>query len=656
MVKSLFPFRNLILLFSLLFAAACANIVAPTGGPRDEDPPVVLRSTPPNYSTHYRGEDVRIFFNEFVELKNLRQNMLVSPPLEKDPEVRVRGRSIIMSIEDTLASNTTYNFFFGESIVDITEGNAIPNFQFVVSTGSYVDSLSVAGNVVNALTLEPEEGVFVMMYDRIFDSVPMLKRPVYLSKTDKEGNFFIGNMRDGEYLMFGLKDVNSNYLYDSRDEKIAFLDSLIRPQFAGHPGRPVPEADTTGIQNDEFSDESLTEEPERTEVLPNDTLPVTDTLQLPVAKEIPRYKLFLFQEKDTLQRLMSATLTRKGRISFAFRSPTDSVHVKDFRDPLPVDWKINEYNKTRDTLSFWFTDLGRDSLFLEVFDRDRLLDTVKISLTPRAVRGRGAPAPDEVPVLNVSTPTISARKQPFYRKFELFTQTPLQQFVVDSVKAFISDSIPFPVDFEFIDQARRRLVMTPTLDPDSSYRIQLLPGTMTDIFGSTHDTLKYVFRTTTREDYGYIMVNIQLPVKEPEVLTVADTINIISGADLIDEWAEPVSEHEFVSDTISALIEDFPIEEILKTPEEIQYILQLLTEKWEVVAEKVITESRIYNFEHLPASTFRLRIVHDRNRNGKWDTGNYLDGVQPEKVSVFPDKVQSRLNWEVEVLWDLSNE
>ncbi|MBW6479844.1 MAG: Ig-like domain-containing protein [Bacteroidales bacterium] len=656
MVKSLFPFRNLILLFSLLFAAACANIVAPTGGPRDEDPPVVLRSTPPNYSTHYKGEDVRIFFDEFVELKNLRQNLLVSPPLEKDPEVRVRGRSIIMSIEDTLAPNTTYNFFFGESIVDITEGNPIPNFQFVASTGSYVDSLSVAGNVINALTLEPEAGVFVMMYDKIFDSVPMLKRPVYLSKTDKEGNFFIGNMREGEYLMFGLKDANSNYLYDSADEQIAFLDSLVRPQFAGRPEPTIAEADEAENQDEEILDEPLTEETDRLEIAPNDTLPVSDSLHLSESIVIPRYNLFLFQEKDTLQRLMSTTLTRKGRINFAFRSPTDSVHVRDYRNPLPVDWKIAEYNKTRDTLSLWFADPGRDSLFLEVFDRERLLDTVNISLTPRAVRGRGDPTQDDVPVLNVSTPTVTARKQPYYRKFELFTQTPLQQFVMDSVKAFVNDSIPFSVDFEFTDQARRRLQMTPVLKPDSSYRIQLLPGAMTDIFGASHDTLNYVFRTTTREDYGYIMVNIQLPLTITKDSIVTDTVAFFPDVDLIvDTVGLSISEAVLKADTIPDLIDDFP-EEAEKTPEEMQYILQLLNEKWEVVAEKIITENKIYNFEHLPASTFRLRLVHDRNRNGKWDTGNYLDGVQPEKVSVFPDSVQSRLNWDVEVLWDLSNE
>lgn len=609
--------RNLIYIAVVIVFAACANVVAPTGGPKDENPPVVLRSTPPNYSTYYKGQDVRIFFDEFVEIKDLRQNLLVSPPLQNDPEVRVRGRSIIMSVEDTLMENTTYNFFFGESIVDITEGNAIPNFQFVVSTGSYVDSLSVAGNVKNAITLEPEEGVFVMLYDDVFDSVPMLQRPVYLSKTNEEGNFFISNMREGEYLMFALKDVNSNYLYDNPDEMIGFIDSLVKPEFAWHLGREteLTKTDTLNVDTLAVASACLTDTIREL----HDTLSPQDSLpELELKREITRFEMFLFLEKDTLQRLMSSSLTRKGRISFAFRAPVDSVHFMDYRDPLPENWNIKEYNRHRDTLAVWFSELERDSLFLKVYDRDRLLDTVNISLTVRAARGRGTPQQEEGQVLNISTPTLKARKQPFFRSFELLSQTPIREFNADSVQVFISDSIPAEAEFEFTDNAKRRLHLKSFLEQDSTYLVKLLPGTLRDIFGATNDTLSYSFRTSTREDYGYILANITLP-------------GIIENDTLINDTIEMVEPQK-------------------------QFLLQLLTEKFEVVDEKIITESDIYQFEFLPASTFRLRLIEDSNRNGMWDTGNYLDGVQPEMVYVFPDKIQSRLNWDVEVIWDVSNQ
>lgn len=600
--KSIFRRIILAILFALI-AGACANIVAPTGGPIDEDPPVVLRSTPPNYSTHYKGQDVRIFFDEFVELKNLRQNLLVSPPLAKDPEVRVRGRSIIMSVEDTLAPNTTYNFFFGESIVDITEGNPIPNFQFVVSTGSYVDSLSVAGSVVNALTLEPEEGIFVMMYDDVFDSVPMLERPVYLSKTDKDGNFFISNMRDGEYLMFALKDMNSNYLYDNPDEKIAFLDSLVRPEYAGLIRTGLPEESLTGEGdtinlNDTLSRERISQDL----ISENDTVHLSDTLAIMPEKKITHYQLYLFQEKDTTQRLLSTSLVRKGRIDLVFRIPPDSVILEDYREPLPDQWLIKESNKRGDTISFWFTDIERDSLFLKVFDRERLIDSTRVSLVPRVQRGRGAPREEEPAALSISTPTVSARKHDYYKRFTLLSQTPIRFFNPDSVEFFINDTIPVQLDFEFTDPANRRLELTQLLEKDTTYRMFFPPGSMEDIFGNTNDTLRYSFRTTSPENYGAILVNLQLPDK---------------GDDQ-------------------------------------EYILELLNDKWERVSEKIISENRIYRFEHLPAAHFRIRLVHDRNKNGEWDTGSYLEGIQPETVFIYPDRVQTRINWEVEVLWDAS--
>ncbi len=130
---------------------ACAHVVSPTGGPRDEDPPEVVRSSPPNYSANFDDDQIRIFFNEFVALHNIRQQLLVSPPMETMPEVRIRGRSIVMDIEEDMRPNTTYNFFFGDAIRDITEGNAIPNFQFVVSTGDHVDSLALGGQVKKRL-------------------------------------------------------------------------------------------------------------------------------------------------------------------------------------------------------------------------------------------------------------------------------------------------------------------------------------------------------------------------------------------------------------------------------------------------------------------------------------------------------------------------
>lgn len=596
-----------------VFYLSCANVVAPTGGPEDEDPPVILRSNPPNYSTFYAGEDVRVFFDEFVEISNLQQNLLVSPPLKNNPEVKVRGRSIIMSVSDTLLENTTYNFFFGESIVDLTEGNAIPNFQFIVSTGSYVDSLAIRGTVVNALTLKPEENVFVMMYDNVYDSVPILERPVYLTKANPRGEFLITNIREGEYMLFALIDMNSNFLFDNPDEKIAFLDSLVTPVYMG-PTRLLYEEETeeSATEDADEAGDDQTDAVDETELISlsdsasADTL-AGDTLAPEDANDFPSYELYLFQEKDTVQRFVSASMAARGKLNLVFRIPADSVVVREYKNPFDREWFIPEYSSNMDTLTLWMPGMARDTLRLEISDRGHVIDSVTVSLLERAPRGRDARRTTEEtePVLTITAPTAEGRGvHPFHENFELKSQTPLDRFDIDLFELYLNDSIPVEADFRFKDEIKRTLQMTSLLEPDSAYRLVILPGSITDMFGVQNDTLSFAFKLNNEESYGTIAANITLPEAEDS-----------------------------------------------------QYILQLLDENMEmVIDEKIIDESGVYSFRYLGASTFALRLVFDENKNGKWDTGHYLRRQQPERVKVYPENVQSRLNWEVEILWEVTME
>ncbi len=604
--------KGLMIIFPL-FYIGCANVVAPTGGPEDKDPPVVLRSTPPNFSTHYQGENVRIYFDEFVELNNLKQNMLVSPPLNEDPEVKIRGRSIIMSVQDTLLENTTYNFFFGESIVDLTEGNPIPNFQYIVSTGAYVDSLSVRGTLVNAATLEPEESVFVMLYRDVYDSVPMLERPVYLAKTNSEGEFFISNMREGEYLIFALDDMNNNFLYDNPDERIAFHDTLITPEYfdltkltedahekeqgeEGEDDTPDAEGEVTPSLNDSRVSDTLA----------SDTLS-SDTLAADPFAGFPAYDMYLFQEEDTLQRLISALMERRGKVNLNFRIPADSVVIREYENPFDREWYIPEYNKNRDTLTLWLPDMVRDTLRLEISDRGQVVDSVTVSLVEATARGRSPrqDTNDTEPTLVISAPSSAGRGiHPYHEKFELKSQTPLDRFDKTLFSLYLNDSIPVEADFEFGDEVQRTIQMTSLLEPDSAYRLVVLPGSITDIFGAQNDTLTFNFQLDNEEKYGTIIVNLTLPESEGE-----------------------------------------------------QYLLQLLNKEKEIILDEIeVSESGNYLFRYLESATFALRLVFDENKNGKWDTGDYLEKKQPEKVKMYPETIDSRLNWEVEVLWDISED
>jgi uncharacterized protein (DUF2141 family) len=617
MKDRLFNLKNVLILVLVFFICACANVVAPTGGEKDESPPVVLRSDPPNYSVNYSGENVRIFFDEFVTLQGLRESLLVSPPLNTNPEVRIRGRSIIMSISDTLLPNTTYNFFFGESVVDITEGNPIPNFQYVVSTGDYVDSLSVQGVVLNAFTRLPEDSVFVMMYENVnvADSAPLLHRPVYLTKTGEDGEFQINNVKDGEYLLFALKDLNSNFIYDNPDEQIAFLDSLIKPTYFGF--GLSGQLDVESILNDSLVSDDIQKEVDENETLSRE-LNYTDSLLIDsliagYTSSLPYYEMFLFQERDTVQRVVSAGLARKGKVNIVFRIRTDSVEIRDYQHSFDDGWFMPEFNGRRDSLALWLPSVSVDSLFLEISDRGHIIDSVKVSLIPRADRSRIAARreTDEEPVVEISVPgLISGGVHPFFKPFEMLSQTPLKEIKSENFQLYLNDSIKQDTEFTFADSLQRRIQMDFMPEQDSTYVLLIPSGSMTDIFGVTNDSLEFKFKVNNSGSYGTLILGLTLP-----------------------------DENIVLSDEIDK-----------------QYILQLLNEGLtRVIDEKIITGGGTYQFNHLPAGTFRFRLVEDKNMNNKWDTGHYLPGIQPEPVVISPENVTTRINWEIEILWAIEN-
>ncbi len=578
------------ILFALVYA--CANVVSPTGGPIDEDPPEVTRSTPPNFSTNFDDNQIRVFFNEFVRLHNIHQQLLVSPPMEQTPEVRIRGRSIIIDIEEELRPNSTYNMFFGDAIRDITEGNAIPNFQFVFSTGDYVDSLSVSGQVKNAFLHDAEEGVYVMLYDNIYDSVPYLERPVYLAKTDKEGQFHISNMADGKYLMFALRDNNANFKYDLPDEQIAFHDSLIRPEYI-KPPKP--------IQEDEKEENGEREaDAEDAEDAINETEITTDDQDDPAKiKTGTFYTLYMFQEQDTVQRVVSSSIEKKGLLRIAFRVPFDSAYVRNILEPLDEPEYIHEFSGNQDTLKVWFSDADRDSLFIEVLDRGRVLDTIARSAQPRVRRDRQDR--DTIPPpLNVSMNYSRASQVPFFEPLGINSEHPLENVDKERIELMKYDSIPVPISYTFKDHVRRAILLEPLPEEGTVYTIKVYPGAFTDIFGLENDTLRARFTTTTVENYGNLIINLILPTSDA------------------------------------------------------QHILQLLDDQKKVVKEKIVTEDGRYTFKNLRAATYQLRLIHDRNANERWDTGNYLKGIQPEPVFFFPESIQLRENWDIEVSFDPS--
>ena len=225
-------------IFSLVIIAislaSCANRGTPTGGEKDIEPPIILESKPENFSTNFKGNEITIRFNEYVKIKDLRKQLIISPPMDTDPVVTPlsgASKSIIITIKDTLKDNTTYAFNFGESIVDNNEQNPYPYYRYVFSTGNSIDSLSVKGYVVDALLEEPESFISVMLYEKdstYTDSIVFKEKPRYITNTlDSLTTFSIDNIREGSYKLIALKDKNSNYKFNQKEEKIGYHEGFI---------------------------------------------------------------------------------------------------------------------------------------------------------------------------------------------------------------------------------------------------------------------------------------------------------------------------------------------------------------------------------------------------------------------------------------------
>jgi uncharacterized protein (DUF2141 family) len=201
--------------------------VAPTGGPRDTIPPVLVSTNPKVPATHFSGNRITLYFDEYVQVKDIQQNLLVSPSPKFNPYIDSKLRTVTIRLRDTLEPNTTYTINLGNSIQDINESNAIKDFRFVFSTGATIDSLNFSGKVQVAETGKVDSTIIVLLYKNLADSAVAKQKPKYIARLTGTGNFSFLNLAPGEYKVYALKDDNGSRTYDSKTELFAFADSSV---------------------------------------------------------------------------------------------------------------------------------------------------------------------------------------------------------------------------------------------------------------------------------------------------------------------------------------------------------------------------------------------------------------------------------------------
>lgn len=216
-------------IFGIVSNTGCANKIPPTGGPRDSLPPVLVAVRPPDSSKSFNSKKIVFEFNEFVQLDNVQQNLLVSPIPKINPVVESKLRTVTVTIKDTLEPNTTYAIDFGKAIKDINEGNVLRDFTYLFTTGDALDSLTLNGNVIVAETGKPDSTLIVMLHTNLEDSAVSKQKPRYVTRLDSAGRFTFRYLPAGTYAIYALKDEGGQYRYFDKKNLFAFADSTVNP-------------------------------------------------------------------------------------------------------------------------------------------------------------------------------------------------------------------------------------------------------------------------------------------------------------------------------------------------------------------------------------------------------------------------------------------
>ena len=315
-----------LILGAMMFSHSCANTTTPpTGGPKDTIPPLLTEIYPlPGASNvPVSNTELKMKFNEYVVVKD-QKSLFLSPPMEKAPKYKIQGKSVIVYFEEPLDSGKTYTLDVTNAIVDNNEGNPYPGYTMVFSTGDRIDSMLVTGIVQDCNTLLPLKGATVMLYKDQADSAIFLNRPDAAVKTDDWGFFCLRNIQDTVYRIYALWDENNNNKYDPESEKIAFIDSLIRP--VNMVADSLPELFKYDMK---------------------------DTVNCLARKQ--EYELNMFKEKPSTQMIVNKERVGDRTVYITFMAPyaqIDSIWIKG----VPAEKLITQFNLQQDSLEIWVND------------------------------------------------------------------------------------------------------------------------------------------------------------------------------------------------------------------------------------------------------------------------------------------------------------
>lgn len=583
---------------------SCASVGTLGGGDYDVTPPVFLNGSPEPGALNADKKRVSIAFDEYIKLDKPQEKIVISPPQLQQPDIRARGKRVLIDLEDSLKPNTTYTIDFADAIQDNNEGNPLENFVYTFSTGDVLDTLEVGGVLLNARDLEPIKGALIGLHSDLADSAFRTKPFDRVGRSDSRGHFSIKGIAPGTYHIFALQENDGDYRYTQPSEAIAFMDSVVVPY-----SEPAMRQDTAWI--DSLTIDSISDVP-YTRFLPDDLM------------------LRSFTLNKKAQRLAKSERATKRQFTLYFTAPADTLptirglnfdadsclipdRLTDRIDTIRywiTDSLVYKTDTLRFSVSYLYTDsLDRlsprtDTLALASKEREKTADELKKEQEQRekenqrrAERGQ-PPLQDEIEYLPVEVYAPSSLD--IYDYLSLTFQEPIASMDTSAIHLQMKvdtlwQDVPHTIEHDTLDVKMYNIIAD--WQPGASYTFQVDSAAVFGIYGHFINKQKKDFKVKAIEDYGQVFFN-------------------ITGA----------GEHAFV---------------------------ELLDSKDQVVRTVTVQNSRA-DFYYLTPGRYAARLVNDRNANGQWDTGNYDLHLQPEEVYYYPRMIEFKANFDIIQDWDVN--
>lgn len=573
---------------------SCASIGRPDGGAYDETPPRFMSSTPPDGALNNQKKKISLHFDEFIKLEKAAEKVVVSPPQIQQPEIAAAGKRIQVHLLDSLKPNTTYTIDFSDAIVDNNEGNPLGDFAFTFSTGTRIDTMEVAGTVLDASNLEPIKGILVGLHSNLNDSA-FIKLPFdRVARTDSRGRFRIRGVAPGKYRIYGLMDADQNFAFTQKSEMIAFSDSVIIPRMEER-----TRMDTAWV--DSLTYDTIVEKP-YTHYLPDDVLlrafKELNYSQYLIKSErlVPQeFTLYFAAKADTLPVLKGLNFDEKNAFIIERNQQNDTIHY----------WVKDSLLFKQDTLAMSLTYLYTDTLnrlvprtdTLDLVSKQKYKKDEPEKKKKKKKKGEAdEPEPTKFLPVNVNAPS----SMDVYGSISLSFDEPIARF--DTAAIHLRQKVDtlwkeVPFEFEQDSLSRQKFNLYYDWEPAADYEFVVDSTAFHGIYGLFTDKIKQAFKVRSEDDYFTIHFN-------------------VAGADS------------------SAFVE-------------------LLDMQDKVLRKRIVEKDGRTDFYFLNPGKYGARLINDTNGNGEWDTGDFEKGLQPEAVFYYPKLIEAKALWDVTQPWDI---